>query len=86
MTPRDDLKPLYLNTPGLRVGKKDEVLQVKDKDKVIQEIRMSPEMGAAREEAHVLANEAIRELEVLPKTKYRQALTQLAEYVLERKK
>ena len=55
-------------------------------DDVIQEIRMSPEMGAARQEAQALANEAIRELDVLPKTKYRQALAQLAEYVLERKK
>jgi len=37
---RDDTRPLYLNTPGLRVGCKDEVLQVKDKDKVIDEVRM----------------------------------------------
>jgi CRISPR-associated protein Cas1 len=28
MTPRDDLKPLYLNTQGFRVGKSGEVLQV----------------------------------------------------------
>lgn len=40
MTPRDDLKPLYLNTQGLRVGKSGEVLQVKDKDKVVQEVRI----------------------------------------------
>jgi len=40
MTPRDDLKPLYLNTPGLRVGKSGEVLQVKDKEKTVQEIRV----------------------------------------------
>ena len=40
MTPRDDLKPLYLNTPGLRVGKSGEVLQVKEKEKVVQEVRM----------------------------------------------
>jgi CRISPR-associated protein Cas1 len=40
MTPRDDLKPLYLNTQGLRVGKSGEVLQVKDKDKTVQEVRM----------------------------------------------
>jgi CRISPR-associated protein Cas1 len=37
---RDDSRPLYLNTPGYRVGCKDEVLQVKDKDKVIEEVRM----------------------------------------------
>src|SRR5262245_62676568 len=29
---RDDTRPLYLNTPGYRVGCKDEVLQIKDKD------------------------------------------------------
>jgi CRISPR-associated protein Cas1 len=37
---RDDSRPLYLNTPGYRVGCKDEVLQIKDKDKVIEEVRM----------------------------------------------
>ncbi len=41
MTPRDDLKPLYLNTPGLRVGKSGGVLQVKDRDAVVQEVRMN---------------------------------------------
>ena len=40
MTPRDDLRPVYLNTPGLRVGKSGEVLQVKEKDILRQEIRM----------------------------------------------
>jgi CRISP-associated protein Cas1 len=40
MTPRDDLKPLYLNTQGFRVGKSGEVLQVKDKDKTVQEMRI----------------------------------------------
>jgi CRISPR-associated protein Cas1 len=40
MTPRDDLKPLYVNTPGLRVGKSGEVLQVKDKESTVQEIRI----------------------------------------------
>lgn len=37
---RDDARPLYLNTPGFRVGCKDEVLQVKEKDRVIDEARM----------------------------------------------
>jgi len=40
MTPRDDLKPLYLNTQGLRVGKSGEVLQMKEKDKTVQEVRI----------------------------------------------
>ena len=37
---RDDTRPLYLNTQGLRVGCKDEVLTVKEKDRVIEEVRM----------------------------------------------
>lgn len=53
---------------------------------VIQEIRVSPEMSRARQEAQDLAQEAIRELNVLPRSKYRQALIQLADYVIERKK
>lgn len=40
MAPRDDLRPAYLNTQGLRVGKSGAVLQVKDKDALVQEIRM----------------------------------------------
>ncbi len=41
ITPRDDLRPVYLNTQGLRVGKSGGVLQVKQKDTVVQEIRMN---------------------------------------------
>jgi CRISPR-associated protein Cas1 len=37
---RDDTRPLYLNTQGYRVGCKDEVLTVKEKDTVIEEVRM----------------------------------------------
>jgi CRISP-associated protein Cas1 len=37
---RDDTRPLYLNTPGYRVGCKDEVLTIKDKDKLVDEVRM----------------------------------------------
>lgn len=40
-TPRDELKPVYLETQGLRVGRSGGVLQVKDKDRVVQEIRLS---------------------------------------------
>jgi len=39
-TPRDDLRPLYLNTQGLSIGRKSEVLQVKEQGKVIQEVRL----------------------------------------------
>lgn len=41
MTPRDDLRPVYLNTPGLRVGKSGALLQVKERDALVQEIRMN---------------------------------------------
>ena len=37
---RDDTRPLYLNTQGFRVGCKDEVLTVKEKDRVVEEVRM----------------------------------------------
>lgn len=37
---RDDLRPLYLNTQGFHVGKSGNVLKVKDKDKVVQEVRI----------------------------------------------
>jgi CRISP-associated protein Cas1 len=37
---RDDTRPLYLNTQGFRVGCKDEVLQVKEKDRVVDEVRL----------------------------------------------
>lgn len=38
---RDDLRPLYLNTQGLSVGKSGEVLQVRDKKTLVQEVRMN---------------------------------------------
>jgi CRISPR-associated protein Cas1 len=41
LTPRSELRPAYLNTPGLRVGKSGAVLQVKEKDALRQEIRMN---------------------------------------------
>lgn len=41
VTARDDLKPVYLNTQGLRVGRSGAVLQVKEKDRVVQEIRVA---------------------------------------------
>jgi CRISPR-associated protein Cas1 len=38
---RDDLRPLYLNTQGLNVGKNGNVLRIKDRDKVVQEVRIN---------------------------------------------
>ncbi len=37
---RDDLRPLYLNQPGLHVGKSGNVLKIKEKTKVLQEVRI----------------------------------------------
>ena len=53
---------------------------------VIQEIRTSPELAAARNEAMGFVREAQHELNALPKNKYRQALYDLADYVVERNK
>ncbi len=38
---RDELRPLYLNTQGLYVGKSGNVLKVKERDKVVQEVRIN---------------------------------------------
>jgi CRISPR-associated protein Cas1 len=40
VTPRDDLRPVYLDTQGLRVGRSGQVAQVKEKDRLVQEIRL----------------------------------------------
>src|ERR1035437_4016856 len=40
MTPRSELRPLYLNTQGVKVGRSGAVLQVKDKEKLLQEVRI----------------------------------------------
>jgi CRISPR-associated protein Cas1 len=40
-TPRDDLKPVYVDTQGLRVGRSGGVLQVRDKERLMQEIRLN---------------------------------------------
>ncbi len=40
VVPRDELRPVYLNTQGLRIGKSGALLQVKEKDNLVQEIRI----------------------------------------------
>ena len=40
MTPRSEQRPLYLNTPGVRVGKSGAVLQVREKERLLQEARL----------------------------------------------
>lgn len=41
IVPREDRKPVYLSTQGLRVGKSGDVLQVKEKDALRQEVRLN---------------------------------------------
>jgi CRISPR-associated protein Cas1 len=41
MSPRDDRRVLYLNTPGVRVGRKDELLTIKEEDKTVNEVRIA---------------------------------------------
>ena len=38
---RDDARALYLTTQGLRVGRKDEVLQVKQENSLVEEVRIN---------------------------------------------
>ncbi|HZT36493.1 MAG TPA: CRISPR-associated endonuclease Cas1 [Bryobacteraceae bacterium] len=40
VTPRYEQRTLYLNTQGVRVGKSGAVLQVRDKDSLLQEVRI----------------------------------------------
>jgi CRISPR-associated protein Cas1 len=40
MTPRSELRPLYVNSQGFKLGKSGAVLQVKDKEKLVQEVRI----------------------------------------------
>ena len=41
VAPRSDKRPLYLNSPGLRVGKSGGLLRIKEKNKVIQDVRIN---------------------------------------------
>ncbi len=40
VTPRCETRPLYLNTQGMRVGKSGEVLQIREKETLRQEVRL----------------------------------------------
>jgi CRISPR-associated protein Cas1 len=40
VTKRDERRPLYVNTPGLTIGKSGEVIQVKEQGRKIMEVRM----------------------------------------------
>ena len=41
IAPRDDTRALYLNTPGLRVGRRDETLVIKEEDRLVDEVRLA---------------------------------------------
>ena len=41
VAPRADLRPLYLNSQGIRVGKSGDVLKIKDRDRTVQEVRIN---------------------------------------------
>jgi CRISPR-associated protein Cas1 len=41
MAPVAEERALYLNTPGLHVGRSSEVLQIKDREKLVEEIRVN---------------------------------------------
>ena len=38
---RDDKRPLYLDTQGLKIGRKSETLQIKEHDKLIDDVRLN---------------------------------------------
>ncbi len=40
ITARDEQRPLYLNSQGLAVGKSGEVLQIRERSKTVQEVRL----------------------------------------------
>jgi len=40
VAPREDLRPLYLNSQGMRVGKSGDVIQVRDGDELKQQVRL----------------------------------------------
>ncbi|MCP5519176.1 MAG: CRISPR-associated endonuclease Cas1 [Verrucomicrobiales bacterium] len=41
LAPRDDARALYLNTQGLRIGRKEHVLQIKQERETLDEVRIS---------------------------------------------
>ena len=40
LAPRDERRALYLNSPGLSIGRKGEVLEIREKKTVLQEVRI----------------------------------------------
>jgi len=59
---RDEERALYLNRPGLRIGLKSEILQVKDGDGVVDEICLSDVSHVALFGNIQMTTQAIHEL------------------------
>ena len=62
VTPRDELRPLYLNTQRLRVGKTGGVLRIKERDKVVQEARINEVCQVNLMGAIQISTQAVQEL------------------------
>lgn len=41
IAPRDDTRPLYIATPGVSIGRKSELIQIREKGEAISEVRIS---------------------------------------------
>lgn len=59
---RDEERALYLNTPGLRIGLKSEILVVKDADRVVDEVRLSDVSHVALFGNIQITTQAVQEL------------------------
>ena len=62
VAPRTDLRPLYLNSQGLRVGKSGGVLQCKERNRVVQEARINEICQVNLMGAIQISTQAVQEL------------------------
>ncbi len=62
VAPRSELKPLYVNSPKLRVGKSGGVLRIKEGDQVVQEARISGISQVNLMGASQITTQAVQEL------------------------
>ncbi len=62
VAPRAELRPLYLNSPKLRVGKSGGVLRIKENDKVVQDVRINEICQVNLMGAVQITTQAVQEL------------------------
>ena len=62
VAPHVDLRPLYLNSPGLRVGKSGGLLRIKERDKVVQDARINEICQVNLMGAVQISTQAVQEL------------------------